>query len=159
MPLNCLHARRAAAVIRLQVNKTDRSDARGLAQLVRSGWDEPVPTKSMAGHRLRTILVAPQQVVGTCTALVNGIRDLAKTFGIIVAPGKGATFDRAVRTKLPDDPLVRAAAERLKQAAAPNVTALRVASQKRIFKRVREWRIFTMIETACLMKARRCIQA
>lgn len=34
--------RRAAAALKLQTNKTDRNDARGLAQLVRSGWYEPV---------------------------------------------------------------------------------------------------------------------
>lgn len=34
VPLDCIHARRAAAALKLQANKTDKNDARGLAQLV-----------------------------------------------------------------------------------------------------------------------------
>ncbi|MEM9784793.1 MAG: IS110 family transposase, partial [Pseudomonadota bacterium] len=48
IPIDCIHARRAAAALKLQANKTDRNDARGLAQLVRSGWYDAVPMKSMA---------------------------------------------------------------------------------------------------------------
>ena len=129
VPLDCIHARRAAAALKLQVNKTDRNDARGLAQLVRSGWYEPVPMKSMATHRVRAILVARQQIVGMCTALINKIRGLAKTFGIIVAPGKGSTFDRAVRAGLPSDPVVRNLLESLL------VTLTLLRDQRRVFDR------------------------
>lgn len=38
---------------------------------------------------------------------------LGKTFGIMVAPGKGAAFARAMRTGVPDDPLVRGLLESL----------------------------------------------
>ena len=37
LPMICLHARHAAAALKLQMNKTDRNDAFGLARLVRSG--------------------------------------------------------------------------------------------------------------------------
>jgi transposase len=104
--VDCIHARRAAAALKLQTNKTDRNDARGLAQLVRSGWYEPVAVKSMATYRVRAILVAREQIVSMCTALINKIRGLAKTFGVMVAPGKGGAFDRAVRRAMPDDPIV-----------------------------------------------------
>jgi transposase len=107
LPLDCIHARRAAAALKLQTNKTDRNDARGLAQLVRSGWYEPVPMKSLETHRIRAVLVARDQLVRMCTALINKIRGLAKTFGVIIGPGKGGSFDRAVRDALPsDDPLI-----------------------------------------------------
>lgn len=129
VPLDCIHARRAAAALKLQANKTDRNDARGLAQLVRSGWYEPVPMKSMATHRVRALLVARQQVVGMCTALINKIPGLAKTFGVIVAPGKGGSFDRAVRAGLPDDPLVR----NLLESLLATLAVLR--DQRRVFDR------------------------
>lgn len=129
IPLDCIHARRAAAALKLQANKTDRNDARGLAQLVRSGWYEPVPMKSMATHRVRAVLVARQQIVGMCTALINKIRGLSKTFGVIVAPGKGASFDRAVRAGLPDDPVVR----NLLESLLGTLAALR--DQRRVFDR------------------------
>ncbi|MEM9012882.1 MAG: transposase [Pseudomonadota bacterium] len=106
VPLDCIHARRAAAALKLQANKTDRNDARGLAQLVRSGWYEPVLMKSLETHRVRAVLVARDQLVSMCTALINKIRGLAKTFGIIVGPGKGGSFDRAVRQAMPSDPML-----------------------------------------------------
>jgi transposase len=107
LPIDCIHARRAAAALKLQANKTDRNDARGLAQLVRSGWYDPVPMKSIATHRVRAIVVARDQFVRMCTALINKIRGLAKTFGIIIGAGKGGSFDRAVQHALPSDPIVR----------------------------------------------------
>lgn len=115
IPLDCIHARRAAAALKLQVNKTDRNDAQGLAQLVRSGWYEAVPMKSIETHRVRAILVARDQLVRMCTALINKIRGLAKTFGLIIGPGKGSSFDRAVRRVMPDDAMLRDLFESLLQ--------------------------------------------
>jgi transposase len=107
VPLDGIHARRAAAALKLQANKTDRNDAQGLAQLVRAGWYAPVPMKSMAAYRVRAVLVARDQLVRMCTALINKIRGLAKTFGVIIGAGKGATFDRAVREAMPNAPMIR----------------------------------------------------
>ena len=107
LPIECIHARRAAAALKLQGNKTDRNDARGLAQLVRSGWYEAVSMKSISTHRVRAIVVARSQIVRMCTALTNKIRGLAKTFGILIGPGKGRSFDRAVQQALPADPMMR----------------------------------------------------
>lgn len=106
LPVECIHARRAAAALKLQLNKTDRNDAHGLAQLVRSGWYEPILMKSLETHRVRAILVARTQLVGMCTALINKIRGLARTFGMTVGAGKGGSFDRAVRRALPGDPMI-----------------------------------------------------
>lgn len=107
VPLDCIHARRAAAALKLQTNKTDRNDAHGLAQLVRSGWYEPIAMKSLQTHRVRAVLVARDQLVRMCTALINKIRGLSKTFGIIIGAGKGSSFDRAVREALPADAMLR----------------------------------------------------
>ncbi|MEC3947762.1 hypothetical protein [Sphingobium sp. HWE2-09] len=46
------------------------------------------------------------------TALINKICGLANTFGILVGPGKGGTFERQVRAILPD-PVVAALFESL----------------------------------------------
>ncbi len=50
LPVVCLHARHAAAALKLQMNKTDRNDAYGLARLVRSGWYRPVAVRSLETH-------------------------------------------------------------------------------------------------------------
>jgi transposase len=44
--------------------KTDRKDARGLAQLIRMGWFRPVHTKSMGSQEVRALLVVRKQLLG-----------------------------------------------------------------------------------------------
>ena len=52
LDVDCIHARRIAAALSLQVNKTDANDAYGIAQVVRSGWYRPVAVKSLASCRV-----------------------------------------------------------------------------------------------------------
>jgi transposase len=106
-PVVCLHARHAKAALELQLNKTDPNDAFGLAQIVRTGWFRPVELKSMASYRLRLVLSARQRLVGMRTSLYNQIRGRMKTFGIVLAPGKGGKFHQLVEDALPADPAVR----------------------------------------------------
>lgn len=109
VPVVCLHARQVAAALSLQINKTDANDAAGLAQIVRTGWYRPVAVKSLASHRLQTLLAARCKLVTMRTATYNQIRGLLKTFGVVLGPGKGGTFAAQVRAKLPEDPTVREA--------------------------------------------------
>jgi transposase len=92
VPIVCLHARQAKAALSLQANKTDRHDAHGLAQLVRSGWYRAVEMKSLDSPELRAMRHARQRLVGMRTALYNQVRGLLKTFGIVLPSGKGSTF-------------------------------------------------------------------
>lgn len=124
LPMICLHARHAAAALKLQMNKTDRNDAYGLARLVRSGWYRPVAVRSLETHKLRALLVTRDQLVGMSTALINKIRGMAKTFGLLIGPGKGGTFERQVRAQLPDDPVLGALFESL-------LTLLRTLRERR----------------------------
>lgn len=113
VPIVCLHARHAVAALKLQMNKTDRNAALGLARLVRTGWYRPVAVRSVETHRLRALLITRDQLVGMRTALINKIRGLAKTCGIVIGPGKGGTFVRQVRARLPDDPILSSLFETL----------------------------------------------
>jgi len=96
-PVVCLHARQVAAALSLQVNKTDTNDAFGLAQIVRSGWYLAVEVKSLESHQLRLLLKARSELVCIRTSLYNQMRGLLKTFGIVLGPGKGGTFEHLVR--------------------------------------------------------------
>ena len=53
-----------AALSAMTVVKTDRKDARGLAQLIRMGWFRPVHAKSMGSQEVRALLVARKQLLG-----------------------------------------------------------------------------------------------
>lgn len=108
-----IHARRAAAALKLQASKTDRNDAFGLARLVHSGWYEPVAIKPFDRYRMRAVLTAPERIVRMCTTMINQIRGLAKTFGLSLSAGKGQVFEQSVRSSLPSDAVLRELFERL----------------------------------------------
>lgn len=71
LPVVCLDARQAKAALSLQVNKTDANDARGLAQIVRTGWYREVEVKSIEAHLVRTLLTSRSKLVEVRTRLSN----------------------------------------------------------------------------------------
>lgn len=81
-------------------NKTDRNDARGLADMMRVGKYRAVWVKSPAGRYRRARLAAREQLVKTRTALINTLRALLRGAGVeLVAPGRRGLV-AAVRTTL-----------------------------------------------------------
>ena len=59
-----LETRHVKAALSAMMVKTDRKDARGLAQLIRMGWFRPVHAKSMGSQEVRALLVARKQLLG-----------------------------------------------------------------------------------------------
>lgn len=108
LPVVCLDARHAQATLSLQVNKTDKNDALGLAQIVRMGWYREVGVKSLDSHATRSMLGARAQLVGMRTDVINQIRGTLKTFGIVLGKGKGTgrAFERRVDDLSRDDSMV-----------------------------------------------------
>ena len=58
LPIVVMDARRAADAIKARPIKTDRSDARALAEMLRTGWFTEVYLKSEESHRLKVLLSA-----------------------------------------------------------------------------------------------------
>ncbi len=56
VPIVCMDARHANAALKMMPAKTDRNDAIGLAQIVRTGWCKSVHVKSAASHEARALL-------------------------------------------------------------------------------------------------------
>jgi transposase len=106
VPIDCIHARHVHAALATQLNKTDTNDARGIAQIVRTGWYRPVEIKSMASHEVRLLLRARSKLVGLRTAMYNQIRGTLKTFGVVLAAGKGMTFEQLVVSQTPNSSLI-----------------------------------------------------
>jgi len=104
LDLICLDARHAKAALRMQLNKTDESDAEGLAHIVRTGWYRSVHVKSYAAHRARALLGARAQLVGMTTRLSNHIRGVLKIFGLLPGGMHGLSFAARVETLLADRP-------------------------------------------------------
>jgi transposase len=71
--------------------KTDRSDARAIAQVVRTGWFQAVHVKSELSQELRTLLTGRKLLVAKLRDVENGIRGLLRGFGLKM----GAAAERA----------------------------------------------------------------
>ena len=56
LPVICVETRHMHAVLKAQINKTDRNDARGIAQMMRAGLYRPVHVKTLRSQKLRMLL-------------------------------------------------------------------------------------------------------
>lgn len=99
-PVVCIDARHAHATLLAQRNKTDKHDARGLAQIARTGWYKPVHVKSDQGQALRAMIGGRKQLVNLRLALENHIRGTLKTFGVKLGLVSAAVFANKVRAAL-----------------------------------------------------------
>ena len=100
----CMESRQVKAALSAMRNKTDKHDARGIAQILRSGWYSRVHVKSLESHHIRLLLSSRKAVLSKCVDLENEVRGLFKVFGIKLPPklGHGA-FDAAVRDTIEAD--------------------------------------------------------
>ncbi|WOR13908.1 hypothetical protein RYZ27_09020 [Hyphomonas sp. FCG-A18] len=62
--------------------ETDKTDARGIAQILRAGWYNPAHMKSSESHEVKALLADRKAILNRCIDLENEIRGLFKTFGI-----------------------------------------------------------------------------
>lgn len=93
LPVICIDARHAKAALSMQANKTDRNDALGLAQIMRTGWYREVGVKSLDSHKVRAVLGARAQLVTMRTDIRNQIRGLLKVFGVVLERNSGKSFE------------------------------------------------------------------
>ncbi len=86
----CLEAFQAHRFLATQRNKTDKNDARGLAQLVRMGGEDflkLVTVRSQASQEARALLAMRDHLVRQKVDLENHISGILKPFGLIVVRG------------------------------------------------------------------------
>jgi transposase len=57
LPVICVETRYMRAALKAQINKTDRNDARGIAQMIRVGLYRPVHVKTLRSQKLRMLLI------------------------------------------------------------------------------------------------------
>jgi transposase len=86
LPVVCVEAYQAHQFLKAQRNKTDKNDARGLAQYIRMGGDyiRPVIVKDTITQEDRMLLTLRQKYVTQRVAIENSITGVLKPFGIIV---------------------------------------------------------------------------
>lgn len=110
--VHCIDARRAKAQLALRPAKTDRNDARGLAEIARMGWYANIRVKSLDHHALRAKLAARAELVATARDLGNQLRGFLRSFGLLVGKGKGR-FEQRVLTLVASCPALEPVADAL----------------------------------------------
>jgi len=97
VPVVCIESRQAYQALKtLATHKTDRNDARGLAQLARTGFFKPVHVKSLPAHAVRALIMARKKLVGQRITIENQIRGLAVVFGARLPRGLSPAFVQQV---------------------------------------------------------------
>jgi transposase len=99
----CLECRHVKAGLGAMRNKTDRNDARGIAQLVRLGWFRQVHVKSAEAQRIRMLLVNRQQLLTKALDLENSVRGSLKVFGLRIGTVTRTAFEARVLELVSED--------------------------------------------------------
>jgi transposase len=92
-----LETRHVKAALSAMIVKTDRRDARGIAQLLRMGWFRPVHCKSPPAQEVRALLVARKQLQAKMRDVEFSLRGLLRGFGLKVGAISKGQFAARVR--------------------------------------------------------------
>jgi transposase len=76
--------------------KSDRNDARGIAQLMRLGWFRPVHCKSMSAQETRAVLTSRKLVQSKLQDVENHLRGILRGFGLKVGKTTNPSFGRRI---------------------------------------------------------------
>jgi transposase len=96
LPAICIEVRHLKAALSAMTNKTDRNDARGIAQVMRTGWFRAVHVKSTRSHELKMLLTSRKLLVNKLLDVENQIRGSLKVFGLKVGKVSRRRFEARV---------------------------------------------------------------
>jgi transposase len=133
LPAICIETRQANAAMKTMPNKTDRNDARVIAQIMRTGWFRQVHVKSRQCRLWRSLLVARRTILNEMRSIENVVRAILREAGVKLGTPSRVDFVERVRELAGGDPEVTPLVEPL---LAILVTMLRELA--RLTKRVLE---------------------
>jgi transposase len=105
LPVICVETRHMRAVLKAQINKTDRNDARGIAQMMRAGLYRPVHVKTLRSQKLRMLLTHRKLLQSKAIAIENDLRATLRNFGLKVGVVGATKFEARIKElveNLPD---------------------------------------------------------
>jgi len=109
----CIETRQANAAMKTMPNKTDRNDARALAQIMRTGWYRQVHVKSRQCRLWRSLLVARRTVLNEMRSIENVVRAMLREAGVKLGLPSRTAFAGRVRELAGGDAEVMAMVEPL----------------------------------------------
>jgi transposase len=104
LPVICVETRHMRAVLKAQINKTDRNDARGIAQMMRAGLYRPVHVKTLRSQKLRMLLTHRKLLQSKAIAIENDLRGTLRNFGLKVGVARAVKFEARIRELVKDLP-------------------------------------------------------
>ena len=116
LPVICIDARHAKAVLKMQINKSDRNDAAGIARIMQTGWFKEVRVKDLDSHSVRALLASRALLVKIKRDLENQIRGLLKNLGLVIGRAKFNVFAARAEELIVDRPELVAAVSPLLEA-------------------------------------------
>ena len=116
LPVICIDARHAKAALKMQINKSDRNDAVGIARIMQCGWYKEVRVKDLDSHAIKALLVSRALLVKIKRDIENQIRGLLKNLGLVIGRAKMNVFAVRAAELAEARPAVAAAVEPLLKA-------------------------------------------
>jgi transposase len=113
LAVELLETRHVRNALKTMPVKTDRNDARGIAQLMRLGWFRPVHCKSIAAQETRALLTARKLVQVKLHDIELSLRGILRGFGLKVGPTTPVRFEGRIRELVAGHPSLEALAEGL----------------------------------------------
>ena len=113
LPVELLETRHVRDAFKAMPVKTDRKDARGIAQLMRLGWFRPVHCKSLPAQEVRAMLKARKLLQTKNHDVEMSLRGVLRGFGLKVGPTTPRTFASRVRELVAGHPTLSTIAEAL----------------------------------------------
>src|SRR5437773_3784222 len=97
LPVICVETRHMRAMLKAQINKTDRNDARGIAQMMRVGLYSPVNVKTLRSQKLRVLLTHRKLLQSKAIAIEHDVRSTLRKFSL--KDDQVGTMEFAVRIR------------------------------------------------------------
>jgi len=102
LPVICVETRHMRAVLQAQINKTDRNDARGMAQMMRAGLYRPVHVKTLRSRKQRMLLTHRKLLQSKAIAIDNDLRGTLRNFGLKVGVVGTVKFEARIKALVED---------------------------------------------------------
>ena len=113
-----LETRHVKAALGAMTMKTDRNDARGMAQMLRMGWFRPVHAKTVPAQEIRALLVARKQLLARLKDVELGLRGILRGFGLKLGDVAKGRFEARVRALVAGHRTLESLAEPMLRARA-----------------------------------------
>lgn len=109
LPVICVETRHMKAVLKAQqINKSDRNDAHGIAQMMRVGLYKPVHVKTLASQEKRMLLTSRKLLQNKLHDVENDLRGTLRNFGLKVGAVSRGKLEARIRELVEGHPRLAA---------------------------------------------------